>query len=162
MFSATLLCQVLLATAAFAVPTSKERFAQRLARRAGGIVHQSQPKQAIEPAHVGLEVNAHSNASHASYSTNWAGAVLSKSTVRRRICFGDGCTADLLVLRSSLGYLQVRHWHLRRPPPEGALWRVRRALRVCLGRHRRRHLQQRHPPDRRRLQHRRQQRELQR
>ena len=81
MFAATLLCQVLLATAAFAIPTSKERFAQRLARRASGLAHQSLPKQGIESAHV--EVNAHSNVTHASYSTNWAGAVLSKSTVRR-------------------------------------------------------------------------------
>ncbi|PIL34273.1 hypothetical protein GSI_03048 [Ganoderma sinense ZZ0214-1] len=80
MFAATLLCQALLATAAFAIPTSKERFAQRIARRAGGFNHQSYPKQGIEAAHVDLEVNAHRNASQTSYSSNWAGAVLSKST----------------------------------------------------------------------------------
>lgn len=82
MFAATLLCQVLLATAAFAIPTSKERFAQRLARRAGGVTHQSQPKQGLESAHIDL-AGAHGNVSHTSYSSNWAGAVLSKSTVCR-------------------------------------------------------------------------------
>lgn len=78
MFGATLLCQVLLATAAFAVPTSKERFAQRLSRRASGLQHQSHPKQFIGPA---AEVNAITNNSHVEYSSNWAGAVLVASKV---------------------------------------------------------------------------------
>ena len=78
MFGATLLCQVLLATAAFAVPTSKERFAQRLARRAAGVQHLSHPKQAIGPV---AEVNAITNDTHVEYSSNWAGAVLVASTV---------------------------------------------------------------------------------
>ncbi|KAI0750399.1 aspergillopepsin [Fomes fomentarius] len=77
MFGATLLCQVLLATAAFAVPTSKERFAQRLSRRASGLQHQSSPKQLIGPS---AEINAISNSSHVEYSSNWAGAVLVAST----------------------------------------------------------------------------------
>ncbi|PIL36483.1 hypothetical protein GSI_00172 [Ganoderma sinense ZZ0214-1] len=80
MFAAMLLCQVLLATAVFAIPTSKERFAQRLARRAGGFNHQSTPRQGVESAPVDLEVNAHDNVSNTLYSTNWAGAVLSNST----------------------------------------------------------------------------------
>ena len=80
MFAATLLCQVLLATAAFAIPTSKERFAQRAARRASGLAHQSQPKQFISsgPAVEG----ALGNVSHVEYSSNWAGAVLVASKVR--------------------------------------------------------------------------------
>ncbi|PIL36490.1 hypothetical protein GSI_00179 [Ganoderma sinense ZZ0214-1] len=80
MFAAMLLCQVLLATAVFAIPTSKERFAQRLARRAGGFQHQSTPRQSIESAPVDLELNAHGNVSNTLYSTNWAGAVLSQTT----------------------------------------------------------------------------------
>ena len=87
MFAATLLCQVLLATAAFAIPTSKERFAQRAARRASGLAHQSQPKQFISsgPAVEG----ALGNVSHVEYSSNWAGAVLVASTVCSRRRFGS-------------------------------------------------------------------------
>ncbi|KAI0738296.1 aspergillopepsin [Daedaleopsis nitida] len=77
MFFATLLCQVLLATAALAAP-SKERFARRLERRASGFSHQSNPKQAItSPV---SEVNAITNNSHVDYSSNWAGAVLVANT----------------------------------------------------------------------------------
>lgn len=79
MFAATLLCQVLLAAAAFAVPTSKERFAQRVARRAGGLSRQTLPKQLVATEATTLAANA--NVSHVEYSSNWAGAVLSKSTV---------------------------------------------------------------------------------
>ncbi|KAM5540679.1 hypothetical protein V8D89_005710 [Ganoderma adspersum] len=78
MFAATLLCQVLLATAAFAVPTSKERFAQRAARRAGGLSRQTLPKQLVATEATALAANA--NVSHVEYSSNWAGAVLSKTT----------------------------------------------------------------------------------
>ncbi|KAI1792530.1 aspergillopepsin [Ganoderma leucocontextum] len=67
MFAATLLCQVLLATAAFA---SKEHFAHR---RAAVATHQSQPKQIIEAAHV-----VEGNAQDIEHTFNWAGAVLSK------------------------------------------------------------------------------------
>ncbi|RDX46350.1 aspergillopepsin [Lentinus brumalis] len=78
MFAATLLCQVLLATAAFAIPTSKERFAQRAARRAAGLAHQSQPKALSEGIHQAD--NLITNTSHVEYSSNWAGAVLVAST----------------------------------------------------------------------------------
>ncbi|PIL36482.1 hypothetical protein GSI_00171 [Ganoderma sinense ZZ0214-1] len=76
MFAATLLCQVLLATAAFAVPTSKERFAQRVARRAGGLSRQTLPKQLIATGATTLATNV----SHVEYSSNWAGAVISESS----------------------------------------------------------------------------------
>ena len=72
MLAATLSCQVLLATAAFAIPTRKERFAERIARRSGGLPRQSLPKQAT--GHI-------SNVSHVEYSSNWAGAVISETTV---------------------------------------------------------------------------------
>ena len=85
MFAATLLCQVLLATAVFALSTSKERFAQRLARRAGGLARQSQPKKLVSSTPV-TESKAAVNgtASHLIYSANWCGAVLSQSTVYLR------------------------------------------------------------------------------
>ncbi|KAI1787358.1 aspergillopepsin [Ganoderma leucocontextum] len=81
MFATTLLCQVLLATAAFAIPTSKERFAQRVARRAGGLTHQSHPKKLVSTLPVTESKEALSgNVSHSTYSENWSGAVLSEST----------------------------------------------------------------------------------
>ena len=79
MLAVTLLCQVLLATAAFAIPTSKDRFAQRTARRAAGIAHQSQPKALSEGVHQ--VDNLITNTSHVDYSSNWAGAVLVASKV---------------------------------------------------------------------------------
>lgn len=82
MRAASLFASVLLATAAFAVPTSKDRFAERKARRAAGLSRQSLPNQRIaEP------VAAVSNVTEVSYSSNWAGAVLVASTVRFRSVF---------------------------------------------------------------------------
>ena len=78
MFAATLFCQVLLATAVYAVPTSKERFAQRAARRATGFAHQSQPKT-LSPGTA--QSNLITNNSHVDYSPNWGGAVLVADTV---------------------------------------------------------------------------------
>ncbi|KAI0350815.1 aspergillopepsin [Trametes cingulata] len=73
MFAAALLCQVLLATAAFAIPSSRERLAQRVARRAAG-AHLSHPK-APGSARV-ADVDALGNVTHPEFSSNWAGAVL--------------------------------------------------------------------------------------
>ncbi|KAI0367120.1 aspergillopepsin [Pilatotrama ljubarskyi] len=73
MFSAALFCQVLLATAAFAIPTSRERLAQRVARRAAG-AHLSHPKAPGSDRVV--EVDALGNVTHPEFSSNWAGAVL--------------------------------------------------------------------------------------
>lgn len=78
MLAATLLCQVLLATAALAIPTSKERLAQRVSRRASGLTHQTRPNQAVARP----ETEAGSNATHAEFSTNWSGAVLVAGSVR--------------------------------------------------------------------------------
>ncbi|KAI0325226.1 acid proteinase [Cubamyces sp. BRFM 1775] len=73
MFSSALFVQVLLATAAFAIPTSRERFAERVARRASGS-RLSHPKQSVTgPA---AEIDPVSNATHVDYSSNWSGAVL--------------------------------------------------------------------------------------
>lgn len=70
MFSAVLLTQILFAAAALAAPSKNSRLAGRLARRAGG-AHLSRPVNIIEESAVA----AVGNASHVSYSTNWAGAV---------------------------------------------------------------------------------------
>ena len=69
MFVATLFVQALFAAAALALPSGKERFASRAARREGGL-RQSLPRQAA------------SNASHVEYSSNWAGAVWNSPKVR--------------------------------------------------------------------------------
>lgn len=73
MFGAAFLTQLLLVTAAFAIPTSKERLAQRVARRAAG-AHLTSPKQTT--AHTFTEGELATNATHAEFSSNWSGAVL--------------------------------------------------------------------------------------
>ena len=67
MFVTTLLVQALLATAALTVPSSKERYEARVARRSGGL-RSSRPMLA--------------NVTDAEYSTNWAGAVLNSGRVQ--------------------------------------------------------------------------------
>ena len=72
--------------AALTTPNSRERLAERIARRDAGFTHQSQPNQFLESASV-VEVavaDAATNATNAkvSYSGNWAGAVLSAKNVR--------------------------------------------------------------------------------
>ena len=87
MFAAALLCQALLATAALAIPSSRERFAARLARRDGsGFDHQSQPSQLVDSASVTSVNGTVTNGADAanakvSYSGNWAGAVISEKKV---------------------------------------------------------------------------------
>ena len=87
MFAASLLCQILLATAALAIPSSRERFAARLARRDGsGFDHQSQPSQLVDSASVPSANGTLTNGADAanakvSYSGNWAGAVISEKKV---------------------------------------------------------------------------------
>ena len=132
MVAIALLAQVLLATAAFAVPTSKERFAQRAARRASGLSHQSRPKQVSTSA-----ISAASNASHVEYSSNWAGAVLVASKVRNRSPRAQHAVGGKPLTVLSLGYLQDRDGHLHRPDAQGALRRLWLARRLCVGRHRR-------------------------
>ncbi|PIL35337.1 hypothetical protein GSI_02062 [Ganoderma sinense ZZ0214-1] len=92
MFVASLLCQVILATAAFAVPTAKERLADRVARRAAGLTRQTLPKQSVELTENTLvsDVKGLDNATHASvsYSTNWAGAILSEKTATYKTVTG--------------------------------------------------------------------------
>ena len=85
MFASALLCQVLLAAAALAIPSSNGRLAARIARRDAGPTRQSQPNQLVDSASVAelIKVNAATNATAAkvSYSGNWAGAVLSTKNV---------------------------------------------------------------------------------
>ena len=77
MLATTLLFQVLLATAAFAIPTSKERLAERVARRASGFAHQTRPNQVLaRPV-----TEEQSNSTHAEFSSNWSGAVLVAGSV---------------------------------------------------------------------------------
>ena len=86
-FAAALFCQVLLATAALAIPSSRERFAARLARRDGsGFDHQSQPSQLVDSASVSPVNGSVTNGADVanakvSYSGNWAGAVISEKKV---------------------------------------------------------------------------------
>ncbi len=91
MFAAAILCQLLLATVALAVPSGGARLAERVARRDAGFTHQTQPNQLVDSASVAQvdETNTVANATKAakvSYSGNWAGAVLSAKKVYRRIC----------------------------------------------------------------------------
>ncbi|KAJ3879601.1 acid proteinase [Lentinula edodes] len=74
MFTTAFLVQALLASAAFAIPTSKERAASRRARRSGA-TRQSKPVDRITSP--SSEV---SNASYVEFSSNWAGAVLVANT----------------------------------------------------------------------------------
>ncbi|KAH9847714.1 peptidase A4 family-domain-containing protein [Lenzites betulinus] len=76
MFSAALLCQVLLATATFALPTSKERLAARFARRSAR-AHQSHhliPSPSTSTANSPSADLAPTSITR--NSTNWSGAVL--------------------------------------------------------------------------------------
>ncbi|KAE9406510.1 hypothetical protein BT96DRAFT_915220 [Gymnopus androsaceus JB14] len=73
MFSASFLVQALLATAAFAIPSNKERMASRRARR--GLTHQSQPVNLITSPKVTTNL-----AVQEQLSSNWAGAILVADT----------------------------------------------------------------------------------
>jgi len=67
-FATALIANILLATAAFAIPNREERLSGRVARRANGELRQSVPKKASNgPADGKKDVE---------YSTNWTGAVL--------------------------------------------------------------------------------------
>lgn len=75
MFSAAFLVQVLLTSAAFAIPSSKERFASRRARRSASVpkTHQSKPANIISS-------QTPTNVTHELLSENWAGAILIADT----------------------------------------------------------------------------------
>ncbi|KAI1787357.1 hypothetical protein LXA43DRAFT_1098374 [Ganoderma leucocontextum] len=78
-------CDVLIVTAAFAIPSSKERpFAERLARHSGGFTHQSQPTKLVSVDSVTESEALSGTASHLTDSENRCGAVLSESTHLRR------------------------------------------------------------------------------
>ena len=81
MFAAKLLSVVVLAASALAAP--KGGLADRVARRAAGS-HLTRPVQLVEHP----EVTELTNVSHVEYSSNWAGAVLSTSSVSRSIDCG--------------------------------------------------------------------------
>ncbi|KAJ7572450.1 aspergillopepsin [Mycena floridula] len=68
-FAASLVCQVLLATAAFAIPSSRERLAARVAARASRLSNTRQV----------ADLSGLTNVSHAESSSNWAGGVLESS-----------------------------------------------------------------------------------
>lgn len=74
MIFAAVIANVLLATAAMARPSLKDRVAQRAARS-----HLSGPKQAVE--YLGPVGAGHGNVSHVEYSSNWAGAVYNSAAV---------------------------------------------------------------------------------
>ena len=138
MFAAKLLSVVVLAASVLAAP--KGRLADRVARRAERS-HLTRPVQLIEQPDI-VELT---NVSHPEYSSNWAGAVLSTSAVSPFIDYGARPYAHSVYRH--IGHLEVRYGHVHRADAEGALGRLWRLLRVCVGRHRRRHLRHRHPPD---------------
>lgn len=78
MFITTLFVQALVATAAFALPSGRERLDKRVAMRNGGL-RQGVPRQIVEK-------NLATNVSHVEYSSNWAGAVLNSAKVRSFRC----------------------------------------------------------------------------
>ncbi|KAI1792533.1 acid proteinase [Ganoderma leucocontextum] len=80
MFVAALLCQVILATAAFAVPTANERLAHRIASRAAGLTHQSLPLQPVEFSENTVVSEVNGSTTPRAPLNNWAGAVLSEKT----------------------------------------------------------------------------------
>ena len=92
---------MILAAAAFAVPSPKERLAERVARRANGLTRQTLPKQVVDLTENKLvaDVNGLDNVTHStvSYSTNWAGAVMSEKTVRRGLSPDGLQFTDLLL-----------------------------------------------------------------
>ncbi|KZV75430.1 aspergillopepsin [Peniophora sp. CONT] len=72
-FTASLLAQIVLATSVFAVPSSKERLASRVARREAGRLS-SQPKI---PGSGLVPTPETTNSTHPTeFSSNWSGAVL--------------------------------------------------------------------------------------
>lgn len=75
MLSAAFFVQTLFASAVLALPSSRERMASRRQRR-DGVTRQGKPVNLITE-----QVLTGGNASHVSYSSNWAGAVLVASTV---------------------------------------------------------------------------------
>ncbi|KAH9847718.1 aspergillopepsin [Lenzites betulinus] len=77
MFSVALFCQVLLATAAAAIPSSKERFAERVARRSAGAL-QSRPM--IPFTSSDSLTNLTTLATQDQITVNWAGAALIANT----------------------------------------------------------------------------------
>jgi hypothetical protein len=75
MFSTAFFVQALLVSAAFAIPSSKERFASRKARRSAGVTalkHQSKPANLI----TNPTTKTTTNTTHELLSDNWAGAIL--------------------------------------------------------------------------------------
>lgn len=86
MFSVGFLIQAILATAAFAVPSNKERLSERVARR--GAAHQSKPLNRITPQ-VNTDVELSSNDV---ISSNWGGAVLVADEVSTAVSSSTGGT----------------------------------------------------------------------
>jgi hypothetical protein len=82
MFSTAFLVQALLASAAFAMPSSKERFASRRARRSTGVTRQSKPVNLI------TSQTTTNGTAHAEFSENWSGAVLVASTATYKAVTG--------------------------------------------------------------------------
>jgi hypothetical protein len=120
----------LLASSALAIPTSAERMEARIARRRGGEARLTQP---MTPA-PGSQLEALAqNASHVSYSSNWAGAVISKTTVRFLVTFGGKFYTEG---GGIAGYMEVRYSYLYCSYAEEH-WRLECTVRLGMGWHRR-------------------------
>ncbi|KAF7793421.1 hypothetical protein EIP86_004533 [Pleurotus ostreatoroseus] len=75
-FAAALFCQLLIAASALAIPSSSDRLAARVARRAAGS-HLSRPKIPVSSVST---LTSGGNVTHAETSENWSGAVLVASS----------------------------------------------------------------------------------
>lgn len=138
-YSIALLGNLLLASAALAAPSS--HLAERLQRRREG--RQGKPLSPV------ISDPPEKLVSDVDYSSNWAGAVYeSYPSVRCNLSLdakssGSTC-ANFVCLVQRTGLLQIRHCYDQGPHSLGRLWK----LWCRLGRHRRRYLRKRHPPDR--------------
>ena len=112
MLGLVLITQVLIATAAFAIPTSKERLAQRVARRAAG-AHLTSPKQTVVRT-MTSETGELTNVTHPEFSGNWAGAIL----VAGAVCHRSILTALPLYDTTSI----LPPWHLPTRFFQRSLW----------------------------------------
>ncbi|KAM5540671.1 hypothetical protein V8D89_005702 [Ganoderma adspersum] len=113
MFASAFLCQILLATAALAIPSSKGGLAGRVARRETGVTHQSQPNQLVDSPSVAevTEADAVTNATaKVSYSGNWAGAVLSTKNATYKTVTGTFVVPHLKEPAGATGRHSAAAW----------------------------------------------------
>lgn len=127
-FTTALFCQILLAATALAIPSSNERLAARVQRRAAGS-HLSRPMNLVDSVSTFTSGGSvfHDNKT----SDNWSGAVLLADTVSD--------TFDIIPREEEadpsflVAHFQVCDGHLHRPHALEPLGEPRKRRRICLG-----------------------------